>query len=277
MLRVLTAAVLLPIALTSLFLGGYYFAIFLFIMSLIGCFEAARIIDFEDKFFIWLSLVLAVCFFLPAVFFHLHSLIACVFPNIVIFSATVLFYKRLLPQDFEKLATIFYWVLYINVGLISIYWISNTPAIIEERTGISLVLLTCLAVWCNDSFAYGFGRLMGRHPLFSSVSAKKTWEGFVAGSLLSVVSVLIGFYVPRYLGFDWLLGLVISDVWWIVCPAILLTPFGDLVESRLKRLYEVKDSSNILPGHGGMLDRIDSLLMVMPWAALYAFLIRPLI
>src|SRR5690606_7209289 len=98
--------------------------------------------------------------------------------------------------------------------------------------------------------------------------AKKTWEGFFSGAIFSVAAVIFIMYGGQAVGIDVFQGLLLHDLLWIALPAIVFAPVGDLMESRLKRLYDTKDSSNILPGHGGLLDRIDGLLVVLPWTTL---------
>lgn len=130
------------------------------------------------------------------------------------------------------------------------------------------VLSIFILIWINDTGAFIFGSLFGKHKLFPRVSPKKSWEGFWGGCLCTVlVGVLIGaLHSPlsaEYLGnklFFWgLTGLVVS----------LASTFGDLFESVIKRNLNLKDSGNLIPGHGGILDRIDSLLMVIPAVTIY--------
>lgn len=123
-----------------------------------------------------------------------------------------------------------------------------------------------ILLWVNDTGAYCFGSLFGRHKLFPRISPGKSWEGSIGGALtVLVVSGLIGYYLA---GNDtrtvitWMgLGLVV----------VVFGTWGDLVESLFKRTLGIKDSGNILPGHGGMLDRFDSSLMAMPAAVLYLY------
>jgi phosphatidate cytidylyltransferase len=218
-----------------------------------------------------MALLFWLWFFIPLV---LGSLIFTI-PALIIFNAIILFSSSIDRFKFEKLCGIFYWTFYINFGLTSIYWLRNTP-LLEHGQNLSFVLLLCLATWSNDTFAYFGGKLFGKHPLFKQVSSNKTWEGFLAGSILSIATVLAIKYLPPLWDKDLLFGLSIADILWVLLPSILAAPFGDLIESRFKRLYEIKDSSKLLPGHGGLLDRIDGLLIVAPWTALYVFIIRPL-
>lgn len=122
-------------------------------------------------------------------------------------------------------------------------------------SGAELVLITLISVWCMDVFAYLVGSSIGKHRLAPEISPKKSWEGFIAGMVGSMAAWGIGWYVidsplPQWLFF--VIGAVLA-------VAGLL---GDLAESRLKREVGAKDSGKWLPGHGGFLDRFDSMIMV---------------
>lgn len=118
------------------------------------------------------------------------------------------------------------------------------------------------SIWINDTMAYIVGSLIGKTP-FSKISAKKTWEGTIGGAFLCVaVIALLGWYLKVYTVTDW------------ICIAAICAVFGtlgDLLESKLKRLAGVKDSGTIMPGHGGFLDRFDSLLVATPFVWLYVY------
>ncbi len=123
--------------------------------------------------------------------------------------------------------------------------------------GRNLVLAIFVMIWLNDTGAYCTGSLLGRHKMFPRVSPKKSWEGF-AGGLLFCVAAAVG---------AWCFGIQGWDLWqWLVAGAVACaaSTYGDLFESLLKRNAGIKDSGNLIPGHGGILDRIDSLLMVAP-------------
>nr|WP_185153811.1 phosphatidate cytidylyltransferase [Dysgonomonas sp. 520] len=127
----------------------------------------------------------------------------------------------------------------------------------------SIFLLALLVMlWVNDSFAYLTGSQFGKHRLFERISPKKSWEGSVGGAAFTLLTALIfshfynEFHVAGWLGF----GLIV----------IVFGTWGDLIESLLKRTVGVKDSGNILPGHGGILDRFDSLIFSIP--ALFVYL-----
>jgi phosphatidate cytidylyltransferase len=118
------------------------------------------------------------------------------------------------------------------------------------------------SIWINDTMAYIVGSLVGKTP-FSKVSPKKTWEGTIGGILLSIFLLgLLSFYG---LHLSWLT----LDILIIASIAAVAGTFGDLLESKLKRMAGVKDSGTLMPGHGGFLDRFDSLLLAVPFAWVY--------
>ena len=124
--------------------------------------------------------------------------------------------------------------------------------------GWQLPAFVIACMWINDTMAYIVGSLIGKTPL-SKISPKKTWEGTVGGIILcAVVAGLLGSYLVN--------GIIMGLVGWMLtaCVAAIAGTFGDLLESKLKRLAMVKDSGNIMPGHGGFLDRFDSLLLAGP-------------
>jgi phosphatidate cytidylyltransferase len=131
-------------------------------------------------------------------------------------------------------------------------------------SGLNWMLLTLAAVWSCDSIAYVSGRAWGRHAFFPNVSPHKTWEGAAAG-------FVGGTLVVSLLGF--VLGLPIVWAAGLGMVASLATIFGDLVESLIKRQMGVKDSGGLVPGHGGMLDRIDSLLFTVVFVYYYVRLV----
>lgn len=122
-----------------------------------------------------------------------------------------------------------------------------------------------IIIWTYDTGAYLSGRFFGKHKLFERISPKKTWEGFIGGIVLAVAaSILISKFYNSYEMFDWVFIAVIATI---------TATFGDLTESMLKRSAEIKDSGTILPGHGGILDRFDSVLFAAPAVFTYLFLI----
>ena len=120
-------------------------------------------------------------------------------------------------------------------------------------------------IWINDTGAYIVGSLLGKHRLFERISPKKSWEGFFGGVIFTMVA---GWVWSTQCSF-------LNTEQWIVLSAIvaIFSTWGDLCESLLKRTLHVKDSGQILPGHGGLLDRLDSVLLATPAAVIYLYLI----
>lgn len=124
-----------------------------------------------------------------------------------------------------------------------------------------LLVSVFILIWSSDSFAYLVGRFFGRNKLFERISPKKTWEGFFGGVFFTVLIAYLLFYFSGLLSLTTWIGLAII--------ASSIGTLGDLFESAVKRHFKIKDSGNLIPGHGGILDRIDSLLFVAPCSYLY--------
>ncbi|CAM2830695.1 phosphatidate cytidylyltransferase [Fructilactobacillus fructivorans] len=135
---------------------------------------------------------------------------------------------------------------------------------IEARMdGLVTLLYALFIVWLTDSGAYFFGRAFGKHKLAPHISPNKTWEGSIGGTALAaILCTLFVYFFP-------IDGIGTVSMFFITIVLSIFGQFGDLVESALKRYYGVKDSGKILPGHGGILDRFDSLLFVLPLLHLF--------
>ena len=119
--------------------------------------------------------------------------------------------------------------------------------------------------WINDTGAYCTGMLLGKHPIFKRISPKKSWEGSIGGAVFSIAGAFaLAYFFPIMSTAAWVgMGLTV----------VVFGTWGDLTESLMKRHLGIKDSGNILPGHGGMLDRFDSAIMAIPAAVVYLYLI----
>ncbi len=154
------------------------------------------------------------------------------------------------------------WALSIVGGLYIGWGLAYLVGLRQLANGQGWVWLALLPTWSADTFAYLIGRRFGRHKLWPRHSPGKTWEGFfggILGGLLAAIIIKIIFAIPNW-GNTFLLGLLIP----------LVAFFGDISESMMKRDMGVKDASNLFPGHGGFLDRIDSLMFVSVLVYYYA-------
>ena len=135
----------------------------------------------------------------------------------------------------------------------------------ESENNARIILGFFILIWSNDTFAYLVGRAIGKHKLFERISPKKTWEGFFGGVICTQgIAYVISIYFTELALIHWLaIALIVS----------VFGTLGDLVESMFKRSLGVKDSGNILPGHGGILDRFDGVLLSAPFVVTYLMLI----
>lgn len=148
-------------------------------------------------------------------------------------------------------------------ALLNVLAFQNSPETGSVTYNPILPLSIFVFIWLSDTGAYCVGSLIGKHRLFERISPKKSWEGSIGGGIFSIASSL-GFahFFPFMPGWQWV-GLAIV--------VVIFGTWGDLTESLMKRQLGIKDSGNILPGHGGMLDRFDSALMAIPAAVVYRY------
>jgi phosphatidate cytidylyltransferase len=180
-----------------------------------------------------------------------------------------------LPRTFRQLGLSIFGVVYIALGVFAVARLRD----LGDDSGYagaargSLVLVAFVATWANDTCAYFAGRFLGKHKMAGPISPKKTWEGFAGGFVGTPMFLWAGkLMFPAMFAH---VGGV--DILLVSVGASFLGPVGDLVESLWKRAYDVKDSSNLIPGHGGILDRIDAVFFVAPWTLGYFAAIKPLL
>lgn len=150
-------------------------------------------------------------------------------------------------------------------ALLSVLAYHNSPTTSSVSYNPILPLSIFVFIWLSDTGAYCVGSLIGKHRLFERISPKKSWEGSIGGGVFSIASSLV---FAHYFSF--------MSVWQWIGLALMVVVFGtwgDLTESLMKRQLGVKDSGNILPGHGGMLDRFDSALMAIPASVVYLYIL----
>lgn len=171
-------------------------------------------------------------------------------------------------KPFDSLAHTFFSILYTAVPLSLFPFAAFGHAGVEPLIQMEGVLFSpgiltgfFLLLWTNDTGAYLVGSAMGRHPLFERISPKKSWEGFVGGIALTLIVAQL---LPGWFG-------VTGTAGWMMIAFIVSVAgtFGDLLESMLKRSLGLKDSGTVMPGHGGFLDRFDSVLVAFPLVYLY--------
>ena len=252
--RLLTGGVYVFILLASVFLNSDAFDFLFMAFGLAFIYEYNRITKLSGYYLFMAYLALWWLFiYLIQNKFTIALLLGATI-GINIFLLTYLLSKK--KQKLPKSMTFISGVFYIGGGCIFLTLIPYTTPEFAKMliTGIFLI------IWMNDSFAYLIGKQFGKNKLYPSVSPKKTVEGAIGGLVFGLLAaVLIAQIDPLLSLYQWLL---------LATVVVITGNLGDLLESKFKRVAGVKDSGAILPGHGGMLDRLDSLIFAAPFAYL---------
>lgn len=230
-----------------LLLGTLPTALFIALLSFLCCFEVYRMMRLDGKIpNDWLGLTAAVLFPLCALVDSVW-LTALLFILVVSLGVWYLYSPRTRLADVSVTA---FGALYTGFMLSAVVLLRGR---VPGFPGALLSIGVCASVWLSDSFAYLVGNRFGKHKMAPRISPHKTWEGFAGGLIGSLLIWLI----------LWLTHFYELSLWYAALCAVIvnvLGVFGDLIESRIKRGVGVKDSGNLIPGHGGMLDRCDSLI-----------------
>lgn len=259
--RFVTALVGAIFILGSLLLGQWtYFAMF-FIISLFSQVEFYRLTRLDDKFPLktWGTLIgleIFVLSFLIKAGILPGQYMLLVFP----FLASVFMIKLYKKNDlkpFTNVAYTFLGIIYVAVP----FSLLNILAFHNGSFSYEIIMGMVLIIWASDTGAYFAGITMGKKKLFKRVSPKKTWEGSIGGGIVALgMATLLAQYFHDLSLIQWLVAALIIAVAGI---------YGDLVESLFKRSIEIKDSGTSIPGHGGFLDRFDSLLLAIPFIVVF--------
>lgn len=260
--RLVTAAIFIPLIIILVWFGAPWFSIFLAIVVLIGTFEFLRMTEGFDKrcpltyFGLLWSLAIAL-----SPYYKGTNILPVVMASAVVVSLIWLLFYSPREKAFHNWAWMLAGVLY--VGWMLSYWINLRTL----GDGASWVYLAMFSVFANDTGAFFVGRAWGKRPLALAISPGKTKEGALGGILSAIVVAIIIYQIPILFSYSTL------EYWQVILIGGLIGIFaqlGDLVESLLKRNIGVKESGNLLPGHGGVLDRFDSLIFVGAMVYYYA-------
>ena len=251
--RTITGAVIVAVIVCSLISGPYIFFILCCSVNVVGLFEFYRLFEVtKSPVLLGAGLILSVSLFITAYLFQLgrpdSAFVYVSFPIISFIFVAMLFIRT--EGQFSSLAFVFLGLVYVTFPFILLFF---SPFILNRETfNANIVLGYFFFLWANDSGAYITGSLFGKTPLAPVISPKKTWEGSAGGALLVVAFVFINHELFKDL----------SLINWFVVGffVIVMGTAGDLVKSAMKRSRNVKDSGKVLPGHGGILDRFDSLI-----------------
>ncbi len=255
--RILVSVVAIPLIVLASYLGGYYFFAFVVLISLAANYEFVTFCKKKDiSANLWMASLIILVLVLNQ-FKHFIDVYTIIIISSLLLLISELFRNR--GSAIYNLGAAYLGIFYIGLfataflGLREFY-----PHIggLYERGGYLIVSILA-SIWLGDSAAYYGGTALGRHKLYPRVSPNKSWEGAVFGFLFSLGTIILAkLIILDFLTWENIIivGIIIG----------LIGQIGDLVESLLKRDAGVKDSSAIIPGHGGVLDRFDSLLFVAP-------------
>ncbi len=272
--RIITGIVALFVfAPVCIFSGTWFFGFAFGVISLVGVFEMAKCLGFHKNFFLTIPMYIAslglpitryVIEYLnvskPNSVFLLIAMITA-FILLIYSLAYVMFGKN--KKNISDVMTFYALCVYVIGCFSSVVMVRFTDTDKYENIGAYVYLLIFISAWVCDTFAYFTGRLLGKHKLIPEISPKKTVEGAIGGVIFTLIA-LVGYwaivkFVPIF-AYD-------IPIWYICILGITLpivSQIGDLLASSIKRQYNIKDFGNVFPGHGGVLDRFDSAMLVAP-------------
>lgn len=259
--RILFAVPAAAILLWLTWMGGHAFETLIIGIGILTVWEVHRImqsVGTSDYFLI--SLIFALLIWRADVF--PDWLITGIASAVIVITISALL-SNTREVSRRWLSTLFTGV-YAPIGFLMVIFLRELGVGTE---GFWLTLSLFLMIWGNDVFAYFGGKRFGKHPLAPNISPKKTWEGFWFGFLGAAVGIVLTWAMA---------GSFPIPVWAFAGAVIIVStmgPLGDILASKLKRIADVKDSSNLLPGHGGFFDRFDSLILAAPFIYFFYYLL----
>ena len=268
--RLLTGLVCLPVLFLVIRQGDFWFPAALVICATIAIIEFIKMTAINNQRNPWLLSIVWTISFLAVGLYSLD--ISTFFSLSLVILIVGAFLNALRVIIFcEKQAIYRTWVISslgpIYIGFCLAHALALRNLGLDDDLGRNWILFSIVLIFTSDTGAYIIGRTIGKHPIAPRFSPNKTWEGTIAGFILVLVAALSmnKIFFPEIIYWQVLL---------IGATVGFMAPIGDLFESKLKRIYGMKDTGSILPGHGGMLDRLDSILLAIPFVYYYAITIE---
>jgi phosphatidate cytidylyltransferase len=256
-LRVLVSIIAIPVILAASYFGGYYFLFFVLVISLLSFYEFSLLVRNKDMHVSIFMGLLSVLFFIFNSYLKLFENYALLLVIVAVLCLIELFRNK--NSALLNLGATFLGILYIGLFSAALVSIREFYVLPDENyfQGGLLIISIFATIWICDSAAYYIGTAFGKHKLFTRVSPKKSWEGAIAGFVFAILAMIASkLIVLDFLSWNSIIGI-----------GIIIGVFGqigDLIESLFKRDSGVKDSSSLVPGHGGIFDRFDSLIFSAP-------------
>jgi len=251
--RVMTAVIGLPILIVLIALGGIWLRITLLTLSLIGLYEFYQALSKKTLVIHFTGYLFAILYFMVIIEYGVHAYLLVMLSAFILITQAVLiiFYQKI---DFKDCLITISGFFYVPFLLSFIYFVRDY--------NVYFVWLILTSASASDTFAYIIGMKWGRHKLKNTPSPKKSWEGCIGGVVgAALIGFLYGHLVVQFTGINH--PMVINAMAVSVMGAIF-SQFGDLFASAIKRSVNIKDFGKLLPGHGGVLDRFDSVIVAAP-------------
>lgn len=271
--RTITATVFVAVLLTCICVNFYTLAGLFFVVSVWGLYEFYQIsLKLKAQPHVFLGVILAILLYIN-VFLSLlgedYLVLSELAMYLAIFVSSLIFVQSLFQHKenpIQNLAFTFLGIFYAVVPFLLL--LKTTFLNSQNQFSFDAVLGMILLIWANDASAYIVGSFIGKHKLYERISPGKTWEGTIGAAILTILCAIpVHYWFPEIKMWSWMIIALIVAFFGTV---------GDLIESMLKRQAGIKDSGKIMPGHGGILDRFDSLIFVAPIVYLFLSLILKL-
>lgn len=269
--RAITGIIFVAVLIGCIIGGAFPFGILFAIISGMATYEFCTLVNLQNEVDINRnictlgSVFLFFCFF----YYSINPIETGIFiPYLVLLIyllVSELYLKRRNPVNNWAYSLMSQLYVGLPFALLNVLAFQSDPQISVSQYVFILPLSIFIFNWVNDTGAYCTGMLFGKHRLFERISPKKSWEGSIGGAVFCIIAALaLAHFFP-----------IMSTAVWVgmALTVVVFGTWGDLTESLLKRHLGIKDSGNILPGHGGMLDRFDSTLMAVPAAVVYLYIV----
>jgi len=266
LIRTLSGAVLLAVILTCVLVSPWTCALLGLFIVIVGTFEMSRLQGIEKRSLLVFGELLAIGAFVLAALvglevlprqFLLAEVLFLMLPFLLALFSTSADFKHCAAFNYGSIA-------FLSMPAAMMVFMYRFD-LFQELAGAKLIILVFALMWVNDTFAYLTGRLLGKHKLYERISPGKTIEGSLGGLVFTLLGIVIFSHYTSWLPMKEAVGMGLI--------AVVIGTLGDLCESMLKRQAGVKDSGNLIPGHGGILDRFDSVMFAVPFVFVYLLLV----
>ncbi|MGP1433465.1 MAG: phosphatidate cytidylyltransferase [Catonella sp.] len=266
--RLISGILLLAFTFVTMFLGGQVLLVSLFMISLIGLYELYKVMKFENEHLAYIGYIASFIWYInidtkQSPLFNIHV------PELMIISIAVVALLLVFVINYPKytatqLFSAIFGIFYIPVMISFIFKTRESIAF-----GQWLAWMIYVSSWGSDTCAYAIGRLFGKHKLAPVISPNKSLEGSIGGVVGSaLIGVIFGIIMSNFTGKSENLIIIFAVIGGL---GSVISQIGDLAASGIKRNYDIKDYGNLIPGHGGILDRYDSIIITAPIVYYLAF------